>query len=79
MSLFWVRHAAAGVWCRAIAVHDSVVTACRGRFDASEDYAIDADPPASERCAGCERSRIVDAAAPGVAQDWDLGDLGGET
>lgn len=79
MSLFWVKHEASASWCRAVAVHDSVVTACRGRWPSTDDYTIDAAPN-GRRCAECERSAIVERAiaAPGTAQDWDLSDPGDE-
>lgn len=77
--LFWVKfHGWGPSWHRVVAVHDSVVTACHGRFAATEDYLPDADPPRDERCAACERSRIVEHARVGYGscQDWDLAQIG---
>jgi len=50
----WARHAAARLWCIVDDINASVVTLCRGRWDADDEYTISADPPENERCGGCE-------------------------
>ena len=54
----WVKHVAAQRWCIAVEILDSVCTACRGRWDADDEWTISADPPENERCGGCELERM---------------------
>ena len=54
----WARHVAARLWCIVDDINASVVTACRGRWDADDEYTISADPPENERCGGCELERM---------------------
>jgi hypothetical protein len=50
----WVRHRASLFWCVAAEFEASIVTLCRGRFDAGEDYAVDTEPEPNTRCRRCD-------------------------
>lgn len=56
--IVWSKHQHGPSYCAVVAIADSVHTACRGRWIATDDYEIHANPPHKERCLGCVRELL---------------------
>jgi len=63
----WTRHPAATSWCLVVAVHSSVVSACRGRFSIFDHAEWSERPPHAERCDFCQ-GVAIDKRLRGLAE-----------
>ena len=54
----WACHEYAHSYCAVTAADDSVHTACRGHWPATDSSTIHSSPPPRERCLGCVRALL---------------------